>query len=298
MNKNKTRNFSVKCTLVIPDTHFQAPVNKNLIAPDFCHDPNAISLMLQVANARRPDEIVHLGDICEMGTVSAWTKEIGKEGQIKGVNGEYYQDAWSNSMKMVKDFWGYIHKIHPQAELHQLEGNHDFWSKLAFEQPTLAPFADELAFRKQKVWAECGIDYKPYDGNPNTEMPWVDVGRVRVLHGYKNVSASRMRLEHDNTVYGHQHKILYNAWDANSREMRRAWSIGCLTKLKPDYNSRGGAQNGWTQAFAMIYTMPDETFSVKVIEITGGHIVDFDGKPYFPKPLSNIDKGLKSLELP
>ena len=277
---------------------FRSPVHGGLIAPDYCHDPDAISLMLQVAKDRHPDEIVHLGDICEMGTVSAWSKGIGKEGQIKGVDGEWYQDAWSNSMKMVNDFWTYIRKIYPKIPLHQLEGNHDFWSDLAFSSPTLAPFAKELAFRNQKVWNECGIKYYTYNGDQKIDQPWVDVGRVRILHGYKNVSAQRMRQEHDNVMYGHQHKILYNSWDANSREMRRAWCIGCLTKLKPDYNSRGGAQNGWANAFAMIYTMSDETFSVRVVEISNGRIVDFDGKSYFPKPLSDIDMNLLSLELP
>lgn len=294
----KTRNNSVKCTLVISDTHLQSPVNGGLVAPDYCHDPDAISLMLQIVKDRHPDEIIHLGDICEMGTISAWSKSVNREGLIRGTDGNWYQDAWSNSMKMVNDLWGYLRKELPKADFHQLEGNHDFWSDIAFTSPTLAPFAKELAFRNQPVWNQCGIKYYTYNGDQKIDQPWVDVGRVRVLHGYKNVSAQRMRLEHDNVVYGHQHKILYNSWDANSREMRRAWCIGCLTKLKPDYNSRGGSQNGWAQAFAVIYTMPDGNFLVKVIEITNGLIVDFDGKTYYAKPLREVDKSLISLELP
>lgn len=294
----KSRNLSVKCTFVIPDTHFQAPVNGGLVAPDFCHDPAAISVMLQVMKDRCPDEIVHLGDICEMGTVSAWSKSVNKEGQIRGTDGTWYQDAWGNNMKMVSAFWQHLHKQFPKAEKHQLEGNHDFWSDIAFNQPTLAPFAKEMAFRNQAVWNECGIKYYTYNGDQKIDQPWVDVGRVRVLHGYKNVSAQRVRLEHDNSVYGHQHKILYNSWDASSREMRRSYCIGCLTKLKPDYNSRGGAQNGWAQAFAVIYTMPDGKFSVRVVEIVDGCIPDFDGKSYYPKALNSIDKSLSVLELP
>lgn len=297
-NRMKNKKFSVKCTIVIPDTHFQAPVNGGLVAPDFCHDPSAISLLFQVINDRRPDEIIHLGDICEMATVSAWTKSINREGQVRGTDGNWYQDAWSNSMGMVSRFWEYLRKTNPSIPFHQLEGNHDFWSDIAFTNPTLAPFAKTLAFRNQSVWKDCNIAYYPYNGDQKIHQPWVDIGQVRVLHGYKNVSAKRMRLEHDNVMYGHQHKILYDAWDANSREMRRSWCIGCLTKLKPDYNSRGGAQNGWAQAFGVIYTMPDGTFSIRVVEITNGRIVDFDGKSYFPKPLWEIDPSLRNLELP
>jgi predicted phosphodiesterase len=295
MNK---RNPSVKCTFVIPDTHMQSPVNGGLVAPDFCHDPAAISLVLQVAKDRSPDEIIHLGDICEMALISEWNKKVHKEGLVKGNDGRWYDSAWSDTMNMVKVFWEYIAKTHPKAEKHQLEGNHDFWSDIAFTNPTLAPFAKDLAFRNQRIWNDCNIKYYPYNGDQKAEQPWVDVGRVRVLHGYNNSSVKRMRLEHDNVMYGHQHKILYDAWDANSREMRRAWCIGCLTKLKADYNSRGGAQNGWAQAFGVIYTMPDGTFSVRVVEITNGKIVDFDGKSYCAKPLSELDKSLKMLELP
>jgi len=291
--------FSTKVTLVIPDTHFQAPVGKNgLVAPDYCHDPAAISIMLQVAIDRKPDEIVHLGDICEMGTISAWSKSVNREGQIKGTDGVWYQDAWANNMKMVDAFWYFLNKKFPNSPKHQLEGNHDYWSKIAFESSTLAPFAKELSFRNRNVWSECNIDYHTYDGDQKIQQPWVDVGRVRILHGYKNVNVNRMRLEHDNVIYGHQHKILYNGWDASSREMRRAWCIGCLTKLKPDYNSRGGAQNGWAQAFALIYTMTNGTFSVRVVEIVDGYIPDFDGKMYIPKSLKSIDKELNILELP
>jgi len=292
------KSIKVKKTLVIPDTHFQAPVNNGLVAPDYCHDPDAISLVLQVIKDLQPDEIIHLGDICEMGTVSAWSKSVGREGQIKGTDGKWYQDSWANSMLMVNNFWEYFRKLLPKAEFHQLEGNHDFWSDVSFQYPSLAPFAETLAFRNQKVWKNCDIKYYPYNGDPKVEQPWVDVGKVRVLHGNKNTSPQRMRLEHDNVMYGHQHKILYNSWDASSREMRRAWCIGCLTKLKPDYNSRGGAQNGWAQAFGVIYTMEDGTFTVKVPEITDGIIVDFNGKSYFPEKLGKIDKILRVLELP
>jgi predicted phosphodiesterase len=291
------KNISVKRTLVIPDTHFQSPVNGGLISPDFCHDPNVISLMLQVMKDLKPDEVIHLGDICEMGTVSEWAKSVNRESQIKGNDGEWYKSTWKEQMNMVESFWRYIHKVVPNSKKHQLEGNHDFWCDLSFSKPPLSQFP-ELTMRNWNVWKELGISYYRYDGDQKKEQPWVDVGKVRVLHGYKNVSAQRVRLEHDNSVYGHQHKILYNSWDASSRETRRSWCIGCLTKLKPDYNSRGGAQNGWAQAFAIIYTMPDGNFNVRVVEITNGIIVDFNGKTYYPKVLSDIDKSLKVLELP
>lgn len=298
MKKSNNRSASIKCTFIIPDTHFQAPIRNGtgFVAPDFCHDPDAISIMLQIMKDRQPDEIIHLGDITEMATVSAWSKAQNRESLVKGQDGMWHQSAWSDQMKMVRAFWEYIHTQYPSATKHQLEGNHDFWSELEFSKPPLCQFP-ELAFRNQSVWKDFNINYYPYNGDQKNNQPWVDVGRVRVLHGYKNVSSLRMRLEHDNVIYGHQHKILYNSWDASSREMRRAWCIGCLTKLKPDYNSRGGAQNGWAQSFGIVYTASDGRFSVRIVEIKDGCVLDFDGKTYYAKPLSSISKILKPLEL-
>lgn len=295
----KTRNFSTHCTFIIPDTHFQAPMRNGagLVNPEYCHDPAALSLVLQIAAERCPDRIIHLGDITEMAVISAWSKSIAREGQVKGEDGQWHAASWEDSMKMVTSFWRYLDRVHPQAEKNQLEGNHDFWADLEFSTPALAPFADQLHIRRLPVWKELGIRYHPYDGDQKKDQPWVDAGRVRVLHGYKNVSAQRMRLEHDNVVYGHQHKILYNSWDASSREMRRAWCIGCLTKLKPDYNSRGGAQNGWAQGFGVVYALPNKKFVVKVVEIQDGCVVDFDGKTYYAKPLRRVGRELKVLEL-
>lgn len=292
-------NNEVKVTLVVPDMHLQAPIKQlnRFVRPAYCHDPNAISLVLQVMNDLKPDEVIQLGDICEMNVLSHWNKTIGRGGMVKGEDGKWYCDSWANTMKMVDAFWLYIRKKLPRAELHQIEGNHDYWSKLVFEDQTLAPFAEELAFRNRKLWAGCNIDYREYDGNPNTELPWVDVGRLRVLHGYKTSSPRRMRQEHDNVMYGHQHKIFYDPWDASSREMRRAYCIGCLTKLHPDYNSMGGAQNGWAQAFAVIYTMPDTKFSVQVVEILDGIIPCFNGKTYYAKPNREIHESLSVLDL-
>lgn len=295
----KTRDFSVKCTLVVPDTHFQ-PQLKNCgkpVRPDFCHDPAALSLLLQVAADRKPDAIIHLGDITEMASLSEWSKIAGHEGHVRGEDGQWYMSAWEDTIKMVESFWGYVGKAHPNTERTQLEGNHDFWAETAFSSPLLQPFTNLLHPRKMALWKDLKIAYHTYDGDQKKDQPWVDVGRVRVLHGYNNVSAQRMRLEHDNVVYGHQHKILYNSWDASSRETRRAWCIGCLTKLKPDYNSRGGQQNGWAQGFAIVYTMPDGAFNVRQVEIVDGRIVDFDGKTYWAKPLREISKMLKPLEM-
>jgi hypothetical protein len=283
------RSYSTYRHFVISDTHFQAPLKNNseIVSPVFCHDPKAISIVAQILCDCWWNEVTHIGDIAELGMISEWQRVINREGQVKGEDGKWYETAWADTMAQVTAFWDYIASVLPDAKKHQLEGNHDFWCEVLFTQPRFKPFESLLHIRKLPVWNRLGIDYKSYDGDQKKDQPWVDDHQTRLLHGYKNVSVTRMLREHDNVFYGHQHKVLYHSWDASSREMRQAWCIGCLTKLKPDYNSRGGAQNGWAQAFGVIYTLPNGKQWKEVVRIQEGECL-FEGKLYRAKPLSKI----------
>lgn len=295
LQKRATRNPSVKCTFVFPDTHFQAPLDKagTMLAPDYCHDPDALSVALQIAKDRKPDEIIHLGDICEMGTISRWSKLAGRESQVQGRDKRWYESAWNPQMKMVEAFWEFMADEFPKAEKTQLEGNHDYWAFREFARPPLSQFADR-SLRNLPLWKDANIKYHPYDGGDT--LPYADVGRVRVIHGY-NATAERMRKEHDNVIYGDSHQIIYKQWDANSRESRAAWCVGCLSKLKPEFNSLGGRQNGWRHGFGVIYTMPDGGFQVDQVRIDNGRCINFDGKSYYGRKLSSLSRTLESLTL-
>lgn len=303
MNKKytakQTRAMSVKRTLVLPDLHFQAPLNGGLVPASSCHDPDALSVALQIANDWNPDEIVQLGDLLEMETVSHWNKAKNRESQVQGRDTLWYDGHWKPQEEMGTTFWRYLHKRFPSAQKHQLEGNHDFWSLMPFAQGALSQFA-EHSFRNWPVWKECGINFVPYDltGGDKKDGAWVDVGDVRVLHGNGRTMA-KMLEEHVSVMYGHTHKIAFMAKDNHSREfIRRGWNIGCLTHLNPIYCSTGGKQPGYAHGFGVIYTMPDGGFDVQQVFINDGRCINFNGKTYYAKPLSQTDKALKVLELP
>lgn len=300
----KTKNsFSVKRTFVFPDTHFQAPLDngKGFLSPEHCHHPEALSVALQAFIDFGADQVIHLGDIAEMGTVSRWSKMINKEGLVQGKDRRWYEAAWKPQMDMVTTFWEFIKKVSPKSEKFQLEGNHDYWAAAHFSRQPLCQF-EEMSFRNLPIWEE--IDFRKYDPVIDEKPPYVIVGdassphrAVKILHGYGK-TIERMRKEHTNIMCGDSHQIDYAKWTANSWGGSYGQSIGCLCQLAPDFSSRGGRQNGWEHGFGTIYTSDDGFFQMEAHRIQKGRLLNFIGKSYEAKPLSDIDRALKILELP
>lgn len=288
--------------LVIPDTHFQSPLKdgKSFYNPQFCHDPDAISLMLQFIQPYKLDGIIHLGDICDMSTISAWNKSIQREGQTQDINGNWYEVSWQSQKKMVYNFWAYFQKKYPNAKKFQLEGNHDFWSRTFFSQSGMKQFSNE-AFHNWPVWKDFNIEYHAYWGGKEDPFIFVNAPNNRgtvVLHGYNNTSVKKMLESYDNVIYGHSHKVIELNQNTNIYENRRANCIGCLTKLKAEYNSKGGAQNGWEHAFAMIHILSSGRTQVNVIKIGRDMTLTTEGGViYNSVKLSTIDPLLSVLEL-
>ena len=163
-----------------PDTHFQAPLKdgKTFHSPKFCHEPDAISLMLQFIQPYELDGIIHLGDICEMNTISHWSKGMRGEGQTQDTEGRWYEASWQKQKEMVYNFWAYFNKKYPQTKKVQLEGNHDFWSRTFFSQSGMTQFQSE-AFHNWPVWKDFNIEYHAYWGGD--EEPWTTIAAPAVM---------------------------------------------------------------------------------------------------------------------
>jgi predicted phosphodiesterase len=294
--------------LIIPDTHIQAPRDDGQFnEPQFCHHPAAISLMLQYIKNFKLDGIIHIGDLMEMDCISHWTKAVGREGQIKDTKGDWYAASWKAQKKMAYSFWEYLSKTHPDAVKVQLEGNHDQWSRTFFSHPMFSQFDDEdfnpqkLAFHNWSLWKDLNIKYIPYwggetDSNYIIRAPGYDRGLV-VMHGFNNASVKKMYKDFDNVVYGHQHKVVSETYDGNYWEDRAAHCIGCLTKLKAEYNSNGGARNAWKHAFALVNLYSDNVTQVRVVRIHRDLVVGNEaGETFYPMPLASIDPTLSVLD--
>ena len=290
---------SYETTIVIPDTHFCPPLGTDRELPDARHDPNAISIVLQVIKEIQPERIIHAGDIADIPSMSHFSKNLNRMGQVLAENGKWYNTRWGQTLHQVDCFWEVVNDMCPKAEKYQLEGNHDYRVEVMLSDPFLEQFREQLALRDRSVWKELNIKYSNYDGSqkPNSQ-PWVEVGNTHVMHGYGAGSPAMMEKEHDNVMYGHIHRFEKSLnTDKTTREYRReAISVGCLCSLDPKFSTKGGKPNGWVHGFGVIYTMGTRTVK-RWVEITEGVLIEFQGKSYYPKQLRNIDKRLGLLEL-
>lgn len=300
MNK---QSFSTEFTLVYSDTHFLSAGNEKLFVPQDCHNPRVLSLPIQVAQNHHPDNIIHIGDVSDMKTVSHWRENTHAEALIEGDDDKLHETCWQEQMQMVIDFWTYQHDTYPKAKLFQLEGNHDYWCENAYNAKPIIRhlMGTKWRFRSLPIWKHMGgfVELKPYDGDQKKDQPWIDIGGergVRVLHGYNKGTPARILKYCDNAMYGHTHKIIYTSNDGAKNEYRRVWSIGCLSELHPKYASLGGNQSEYVHGFGVIYVLPNGEFEHSAVSIKNESLVNFEGKTYYPKPLSKLSPILKSLE--
>jgi hypothetical protein len=283
-----TRGFSTECTFVFGDTHFSAPIDG--VAPQFCHDSKALSVLFQIMQDRKPDRIIHNGDLLELASVSKYAAGRGELGRVKGVDGKLRDASIPKDVEMGERMWEYFARAHPAAIKHQLEGNHDIRVIDLMSRSDFSQFGHSGI--RGIDWTKLGVEFKRYD----CHAPWVSLGQTCVMHGHSGSGATMVN-QHDNVIHGHNHQMTYTPKDKNHVQKRRAWGIGCMCNLWADFNSRGGRQNGHTHGFAVVYRDGDEC-QVRSVEIPLGYrVLDFDGKPYWAKPLKSLDKMLGLLEV-
>lgn len=98
MNK---KSFSTEFTLVFSDTHFLSAGSEKLFVPRDCHDPDVLSLPFQVAKHHPPDNIIHIGDISDMLTVSHWRENTHAEALVDGCDDQLHETCWQEQMQQV-----------------------------------------------------------------------------------------------------------------------------------------------------------------------------------------------------
>ena len=302
--KQSKNNFSTKRTIIYSDIHLQAPVRKDgeTIKPDACHEPSALSVAFQIHKNFGADEVINIGDLYDCALCSGWTAQC-RLGQVMGEDGQFHFSAWKDTANMGRTYWEYMRQLSPRAKMVQIEGNHEFRCDMVIRNNTqLEALKDIIHIQSFPFWKELEIEYHPY--NAIGADAWYDVSKFRVMHG-NGLSPSKMRLQNDNVIYGHTHQLLIDAWDKTTRnsamgkETKRAYSIGCLCKLDPEFSVKGGRANGWANGFAYVYTLPNGMSQIEIVEIINGNtVVNFNGRAYYAKPLRELSNSISNLELP
>lgn len=237
---------SVRRGLVFADTHLSA----------YTIDHPSWSLFKRFAKDYSPDFTVNLGDFGGWDIVASLDKRTLREREGKRIKKEF--EKLSSELDEIQKF----SKFHTL-----LEGNHDRWvEKYIDNAPELEGIFNlpiSLNLRER------GVEWVRYE-----EQPYY-LGEVALLHGWwANLNAPKKHMERigGSLVHGHVHRFGYHVHPVPARdEVWQAWSLGCLTYLRPPY--KYSPITNWANGFATLDIAPDGTFDLHPVIISNGLFV-------------------------
>jgi len=218
----------VKQLKVLCDIHFEF------------HDKKALDVATR--HGTTPDTILLLGDLLDFYALSRFKKRP-----------DY--PTIRDEIKMCGSYLEWLREIYPKSRIYYYEGNHekrldryvcDYAPALYDEEFTSLPLRLKLA--------NLGITYIP-NGH------FMKVGHLYFLHGNEfnsrggvNIARTMLNKTLGNTLFGNFHKTDQSIIKNIKGEYIANWSVGCLTKMKPEY----AMGNNWNWGFADIEFFKDE----------------------------------------
>lgn len=242
----------MKQYIVTPDKHFPL------------HDKKAISCLVKIIKAIKPDGYIDLGDTGEWGSASHWKWKRKNKPPL-----EYYLPDIIQEIEEVNKGMDIIDEALDKAnvkEKHFITGNHDQWLNYFVEE---YPYLDQYSADKAMKLTERG--YKVY---PMGEL--LEIGDMSFYHGHNysgmNHASNHCRQYKQNIMYGHHHDIQVYT-DKSAKGPITAYSIGCLKDMSPEVNGFvGGRPMNWKHAIAIVTFHGSNSF-VNIVEIKNGKAV-------------------------
>jgi len=214
----------------------------------------------------KPDEIIIIGDLFDFKGISSYLKDIKERDLAKELK---------TSAEILK---GMLELFDQAKRIVYIEGNHEerlynYIYKNASELSGL--FSNPL-----ELFKAIGYNFTNkifYHSLRTSEYPYYPlVGkRLFAIHGHEyhkgakhsviNIARNILEKAKKSIIFGHWHITQEYTSTAIDRELRTAWSVGCLSDLKPEWNPL----NQWNHGFAIIYVYNDNFFTVmnkKIIE--------------------------------
>ena len=213
-----------KCILIVPDLHFP---NEH---------PNTFKFLKAVKNRLKPDYVVQIGDLVDIGTVSQYTLEP-----------EYIspKDEYEKSLISAKKFY----KLFDQCAV--ILGNHD--TRVLRKAKSFG--VPECYFKDFKSLMEMPKGYKVYDH--------LKMGNTFFTHGWTKTRLKLAQAYNMNTVEGHFHEDFGVSWQKTFSGDYFCLRVGCLIDDKSivfNYNKTnlsrpllgcGAIVNGYPYAIPM-----------------------------------------------
>jgi len=284
------RTESTRVGAILPDIHF-ASAGPGGRVPFDRHDPEALSVALQILEDLKPDYICQLGDLVHLGYLSHWNRSKDMQGRVIALDGETLDMCLKEDHLLINHWFDILKKILPKhVEMVQLEGNHEEIFRSLIYMTTFDGI-DKTQFHPVASWnlQQRGIRWVPYQQYNNLPN-WAVFGKCKLLHG-KYCSKNHIELHWrdsgcTNLKYGHVHT--FETRDFPHPEMSvNVQSIGCLCTRQASYHRGRNTAMGWSQGFSVMYLFPDGKFLDTYIRILNGRAI-FNGKTYYAKPIKGI----------
>jgi len=235
--------------LFIPDIHFGYFRAGDALSP--VHDEDAVGVVLNVARAYQPTNIVVLGDMLDLAGFGSYTTSPA------------HRHLANEALQRAYDFFTNLRSVAPDANIIVLEGNHEARINryLCDRAPEAAGIkrpgegTPVLSVKSLLRLDEMGIEYV----GPYGTHYWTPEG-VRVLHGEligKNGgdTASKMLNAYAApSVCGHVHRLelaYKTRHEADGPTL--TWAMSCGTLARLDGAVPGSAYPDWQQGFGVLW---------------------------------------------
>lgn len=272
-----------KTALIITDT--QIPF----------HDPEALSIVQQIAKENKPDQICIVGDILDFPTLSRFMTE------------EPHKNSLMDSLDTTHQLLAQLRADNPDAKIELLEGNHEQRLRRYIGEKACELYGIRRADRpRERSVLDLGfllrldeLEVNWHDGYPNGRH-WIN-DRLKVVHGntVKQLGKTVVNmLKNDDTssIMGHIHRFEMAQRTIPGRHAGRlimAASFGTLSRIDgavPSFHSSvtGDGQQTkhieqWQQGAGWVtYNEGDKPFDIQPITINtfDNYHTKFNGKTY------------------
>lgn len=250
MGRNRVKQTAV----IIPDTH--VPL----------HNKAALNCVYKTIKMVQPDMVMHLGDVGEWDSVSAWKYSKKKRPPL-----EYILKDLENDKKQVNamlDELDHVCEIAGVQDKIVLMGNHEVWLNNFVEEHD----KNELYLPQYKPENIMELQNRGWVWHKHGE--YVTIGEISFYHGGHHAGVHHTRMHcinlGANVLYAHNHGVQRDSL-ASLRGVHAAFCIGCLKDCQGENNKwLKGKKMNWSHSFAIVYWNSDGTFRVEQIDITSG----------------------------
>jgi predicted phosphodiesterase len=225
--------------LHVPDTH--APF----------HDKRAFGLMLQVAQALKPDEVVVLGDFFDVYSVSRHDKDPLMDFK-----------TWKDEIRDAREALETLQNAAPAKKLVFMCGNHEV--RLEAYINNYAPKLSGLFKTSELLCIPGEWEFFPYGQEGHYK-----IGSLTICHGSRageNPAASMVKKYRSNVMFGHTHKLqeyhISNIHGDDFVALNAGW-LGDQTKAAKYIKD----VSDWSLGFAVTYHKSNGSFFYQLIHI-------------------------------